>query len=400
MRLNLPSRKLTKKNPMASDATIEHLGRLIGFDTTSRNSNLALIDYVEAVLASLGVASERTPDASGCKANMFATIGPPDRPGYVLSGHTDVVPVDGQDWTVDPFTMTDRGGRLYGRGACDMKGFIAVCLALAPEMLSAELKVPLHLALSYDEEVGCVGVRDLLVELAKRPVRPAGCIVGEPTGMQVVIGHKAKKTMRICAHGLGGHSSLAPDCVNAVEYAARIVVATSAIGARLAERGPRDALYDVPHSTAHVGVFHGGSAVNVVPAEATLHLEFRTVAEDDIEALMSEIRETAGAIEAEMRLRDGRASITCEQVSEIPGLAMPPEAGIVTLAKRLAGRNDHGKVAYGTEAGLFVATAGIPTIVCGPGSIGEAHKPDEFVDKDQLAKCEAFVRALIAHCAA
>lgn len=383
---------------MASDATIEQLGRLIGFDTTSRNSNLGLIDYVESYLSGLGVACERIVDSSGSKANLYATIGPADRSGYVLSGHTDVVPVDGQNWSTDPFEMTRKDGRLYGRGACDMKGFIAVCLALAPEIKAANLKVPIHFAFSYDEEVGCIGVRDLLAVLAQRPVKPAGCIVGEPTDMQVVIGHKAKKTLRFCACGVGGHSSRAPDCVNALEYAARIVTATSAIADRLASFGPRDALYDVPHSTAHVGVFHAGSTVNVVPAKATLDLEFRTLAEDDIEALVEEIRGVARGVEEEMRARDARSAISCEQVSEIPGLSVAPEDEIVTLAKRLAGRNDHGKVAYGTEAGLFVETAGIPAIVCGPGSIGEAHKPDEFVSEDQLAKCERFVRALIEHC--
>lgn len=383
---------------MASQATIDHLAALIGFDTTSRNSNLGLIDHVAAYLEGLGVACERTPDASGAKANLFATIGPADASGYVLSGHTDVVPVDGQLWTTEPFAMARKDGRLYGRGACDMKGFLAVCLALVPEMIAAKLKAPIHLAFSYDEEVGCIGVRDLLAELARRPVKPAGCIVGEPTSMQVVIGHKAKKTLRFCACGVGGHSSRAPDCVNALEYAARIVTATTAIGERLASKGPRDALYDVPHSTAHVGVFQAGSTVNVVPAEASLDLEFRTIAEDDLDGLIAEIRGVASEIETEMRARDGRAAITCDEVSEIPGLAMPAEAEIVTLAKQLAGRNDHGKVAYGTEAGLFVSTAGIPTVVCGPGSIGEAHKPDEFVSEEQLAKCEAFVRALIRHC--
>jgi acetylornithine deacetylase len=385
---------------MASDATIEHLGHLIGFDTTSRNSNLALIGHVEAYLTGLGIPCERTPDATGAKANLFATIGPADKAGYVLSGHTDVVPVDGQNWTTDPFAMERKDGLLYGRGACDMKGFLAVCLALVPEMLAADLQVPLHLAFSYDEEVGCVGVRDLLVELARRPVRPAGCIVGEPTSMQVVIGHKAKRTFRFCAHGLGGHSSRAPECVNALEYAARIVTATTGIAERFATKGPRDELYDVPYSTAHVGVFNAGSTVNVVPAEATLDLEFRTIAEDDLDAVSAEIREIAEGIEREMKARDARAAITCEQVSEIPGLEIAAETEIVTLAKRLAGRNDHGKVAYGTEAGLFVSTAGIPTIVCGPGSIGEAHKPDEFVSEGQLAKCEEFVRKLIRHCEA
>ena len=385
---------------MTSDATIEQLGRLIGFDTTSRNPNVELIDYVETYLAGFGVAAERTPDESGTKSNLFATIGPADRAGYVLSGHTDVVPVDGQDWTTDPFRMTRKDGLLYGRGACDMKGFLAVCLALVPEMTAANLKIPLHLAFSYDEEVGCIGVRDLLAELVKRPIRPLGCIVGEPTSMQVVIGHKAKRSLRICAHGLAGHSSRAPECVNAVEYAARLVVATSDIGRRLAASGARDMLYDIPHSTAHVGVFHGGSAVNIVPAEATVDLEFRTLPEDDLDAMVEEIRRAAQDLSDEMAAQHAGAGITMEQISEIPGLAMEPEDDLVTLAKRFAGRNDHGKVAYGTEAGLFVEVGRIPTVVCGPGSIGEAHKPDEFVSEEQLARCEDFVRALIAHCSA
>lgn len=385
---------------MASDATIEHLRRLVGFDTTSRNSNLALIDHVEAYLDGLGVACERTFDESGEKANLFATIGPEDVSGYVLSGHTDVVPVDGQDWSSDPFELRAEDGRLYARGACDMKGFLAVCLALVPEMQAAGLKVPLHLAFSYDEEVGCVGVRGLIAELVKRPVRPVGCVVGEPTDMQVVIGHKAKRALKITVTGTSGHSSRAPDCVNAVEYAAKIVTATSAVAARLASEGPRDALYDVPHSTAHVGVFSGGSTVNIVPDKAVVDLEFRTVAEDDIEAVHEEIVSAARAVEAEISARDSRAGVVIEQVSEIPGLATEPEAEIVTLAKRFAGRNDHAKVAYGTEAGLFVEMAGIPTVVIGPGSIEQAHKPDEFVTLDQLGRCEDFLRKLIAHCAA
>ncbi|WP_020179621.1 acetylornithine deacetylase [Methylopila sp. M107] len=383
---------------MASDATIEQLGRLIGFDTTSRNSNLDLIDYVETYLATFGIACERTPDASGAKSNLFATIGPAERPGYVLSGHTDVVPVDGQDWTYPPFSMSRADGKLFGRGACDMKGFLAVSLALVPEMVAAKLAAPIHFAFSYDEEVGCIGVRDLLAELLKRPVRPAGCIVGEPTSMQVVIGHKAKRSLRLCAHGLAGHSSRAPECVNAVEYAAELVTRTTAIGRRFAASGPRDPLYDIPFSTAHVGVFRGGSAVNIVPSEATVDLEFRTLPEDDLAGIVAEISRAAAELSEEMRARDAGSGITVEQISEIPGLAMAPEDDIVTLAKRFAGRNDHAKVAYGTEAGLFVEIGRIPTVVCGPGSIGEAHKPDEFVTEDQLAKCEDFVRGLIRHC--
>lgn len=385
---------------MASDTTIDLLRRLVGFDTTSRNSNLVLIEHVEAYLDGLGVPHERMTSADGAKANLFATIGPADRPGIVLSGHTDVVPVDGQQWLSDPFALDRRDGRLYGRGSCDMKGFLAVCLALAPEMTRAELKIPIHFAFSYDEEVGCLGVRGLLDVLAARPVKPLGCIVGEPTDMQVVVGHKAKRSLTATARGTAGHSSRAPEFVNAVEHAAKLVVELSAIGARLADVGARDELYDVAHSTAHVGTFHGGTALNIVPDEAALEFEFRVLPTEDADALVAEIEQVAAGIEAQMKARDPRASLELTLKSEFPGLATDPDAEIVTLAKRLAGRNDHAKVAYGTEAGLFVETAGIPTVVCGPGSIGEAHKPDEYVEEAQLAACEAFVRKLIAHCSA
>ena len=384
---------------MISDNTIELLGRLIAFDTTSRNSNLPLIEHVEGYLDSLGIPHERAAGAHGDKSNLFATIGPADRPGIVLSGHTDVVPVDGQRWSSDPFSLTRRDGRLYGRGACDMKGFLAVCLALAPEMAAAKLEIPIHFAFSYDEEVGCLGVRELLEMLAARPVRPLGCIVGEPTGMQVVIAHKAKRSLGVVVRGTGGHSSRAPEAVNAVEYAARLVTRTTEIGQRLASSGLRDALYDIPHSTAHVGVFHGGVALNIVPDEAVVELEFRVLPEEDADALVEEFRSFAGELEAEMRARDARAAVEVSMKSEFPGLATAPEADIVTLVKRLAGRNDHAKVAYGTEAGLFVETAGIPTVVCGPGSIAQAHRADEFVEDEQLAQCEAFIRRLIRHCA-
>ncbi|MFC7051115.1 acetylornithine deacetylase [Hansschlegelia quercus] len=385
---------------MASDRTIDMLARLVGFDTTSRHANLPLIEHVEAYFEDLGIAYERIGERHADKKNLFVTIGPADRPGIVLSGHTDVVPVDGQDWSSDPFTLVKRGGRLYGRGSTDMKGFVAVCLALVPEMQAAELKIPIHLALSYDEEVGCLGVRELLVMLTARPVRPLGCIVGEPTDMQVVIAHKSKRAFTVTLRGLGGHSARNMSAVNAVEHGARIVAGVAEIGRRWEREGARDALFDVPHSTAHVGLFHGGTALNIVPDEAHMELEFRVLPEDDSDAPVAELKALAAEIEREMRERFDGASVEVALKSEIPGLATAPEDEIVTLAKRLAGRNDHAKVAYGTEAGLFVDMANIPTIVCGPGSIAQAHKPDEFVSEDQLAACEAFVRRLIAHCSA
>ncbi len=386
---------------MPSPLTLEVLERLVGFDTTSRNSNLALIDYAEAFLRGAGAATERVYDDTGAKANLWATFGPEDRPGVILSGHTDVVPVDGQDWATDPFRLTEAGGRYFGRGACDMKGFLAICMGLAPEMAAAPLARPIHLALSYDEEVGCIGVRGLIARLAQRPALPAACIVGEPTGMEVAIGHKAKRSLRATLRGLGGHSSRAPDFVNAVEHGARIVVKIREIGLRLAAQGRRDGLYDVPHTTAHVGTFHGGTALNIVPDLATLDFEFRALPEEDVDALVAEVEAfVRGTVDPEMRSACPDAGVDLDLISGFPGLATAPEAEVVTLAKRLAGRNDHIKVAYGTEAGLFAETGGIPTAICGPGSIAQAHRPDEFVEASQLDACERFVRGLIAECSA
>jgi acetylornithine deacetylase len=377
--------------------TIEVLEALVGFDTTSRNSNLPVVEWVEAYLDRLGVAHERVPDQTGSKANVWATIGPSDVPGTILSGHTDVVPVDGQSWSHDPFRLTERNGRLYGRGAADMKGFDACCLAAVPDMLAAPLRRPIHLALSYDEEVGCVGVRRMIARLERAPVKPAACFVGEPTEMGVMIGHKGKRSFRVTVHGKTCHSSLAPRGVNAVEYAARLIVKIRDISDRLARSGARDPLYDVPYTTAHSGVVHGGTALNIVPDTCTFDFEFRPLATDDVESLVGEVMAHAHKrLEPEMRAVEPAARIVFEQISEFPGLETPASRDVVGLAKRLAGRNEHGKVAYGTEAGLF-ALAGIPTVVIGPGSIEQAHKADEYIAVSQLEACSAFLDRLIAH---
>lgn len=374
--------------------SVDILARLVSFDTTSRNSNLPLVAWVEAYLAEHGVASLRIPDETGTKANLFATLGPSDVPGYVLSGHTDVVPVDGQDWSSDPFVLTERDGRYYGRGACDMKGFLAVCLAAVPAMTRADLKRPIHLAFSYDEEVGCLGVRSMIRHLAESPAPPLACFVGEPTEMLPVIGHKAKRSLKVTVTGRACHSSLAPHGVNAVEYAARLVVKIREVGRRLAA-GPTDALYDVPVSTAHVGSIHGGTVLNIVPDRCEFAFEFRALPEADVDALVAEVEAFARAeLEPEMRAVAEEAGIAIELTSGFPGLATAEDADVTRLAKRLAGRNDHGKVAYGTEAGLFQA-AGIPTVVIGPASIGEAHKPDEFIAATEIAACERFVAKVI-----
>jgi acetylornithine deacetylase len=386
---------------MESGRILDILSTLVAFDTTSRNSNLELIEWAEAHLARLGFASERIYDSSGQKANLWATIGPGDVPGFILSGHTDVVPIDGQAWSSDPFRLRRDGERVYGRGTCDMKGFLAVCLAGAEGLRQARLTRPIHLALSYDEEVGCVGARGLAERLRDGPVRPEACFVGEPTGMQVVIGHKGKRSVRVEARGLTCHSSLAPRGVNAIEWAARLVAEIRRIAERLAAEGARDELYDVPFSTGHVGVLRGGSALNIVPDHAEIVFEFRTIAADNPDALVEEVMRYARTIlEPGMKAVDPHAGFDFDVFAGFPGLDTAPNSEVATLAKALAGRNDHGKVAFGTEAGLFAEIAGVPSVVIGPGSIEQAHKADEWIEIAELERCAAFVERIAERCSA
>jgi acetylornithine deacetylase len=379
--------------------SIDILEALVGFDTTSRNSNLALVAWIEGYLDRFGIAHERIPDRTGTKTNVWATIGPAATAGYILSGHTDVVPVDGQAWTSDPFRLTRRDGRLYGRGAADMKGFLACCLAAVPDMAARGLAQPIHLAISYDEEVGCIGVRDLIARLRDAPVKPLGCFVGEPTLMGVVTGHKGKRSLRVSVHGRTCHSSLAPQGVNAVEYAARLIVKIRDIAERLAREGARDPLYDVPYTTGHTGIVSGGTALNIVPDLCVFEFEFRSIAADDVDALVDEVvrygRET---LEPAMKAVAPQAGVTFEDKSGFPGLETPAANDLVVLAKKLAGASDHSKVAFGTEGGLFAA-GGIPSVVVGPGSIDQAHKADEFVAIGELEKCGGFLDRLVTHCA-
>lgn len=373
------------------------LADLVRFDTTSRNSNLALINWVETYLARFGVKGQRLFDPTGQKANLLASIGPVDQPGYVLSGHTDVVPVDGQEWASDPFTLTERDGRLYGRGACDMKGFLAACLAQVPAMVAAPLVRPIHLAFSYDEEVGCIGVRSMIAALAGRPVTPLACFVGEPTSMNVVIGHKGKRSQRVIVKGRACHSSLAPKGVNAVHAAARLVAQIADLADELAETGPQDKLFDVAHSTAHVGAIKGGTALNIVADHAEFIYEIRVVGADDVDALVGRIEAYArDVLLPAMQRIAPEADIVFEEISEFPGLDIAPDHAAVTLARQLAGRNGHAKVAYGTEAGLFMVRGGIPSVIIGPGDIEQAHKPDEFLAVSELEAACSFVGRLVA----
>lgn len=381
-------------------AATDILASLVGFDTTSRNSNMPLIEWVESYLAKHGVASKRIPEPGGGKSNVWATIGPGDRPGYILSGHTDVVPVDGQAWSSNPFKLTARDGRLYGRGTADMKGFVACCLAAVPEMTARRLHTPIHLAFSYDEEVGCLGVRHIVETIGRMPVKPRGCFVGEPTGMEVVIGHKSKRSYWVTVRGKSCHSSLAPQGVNAVEYAARLIVKIRDIADRKRRDGPRDPLYDVPFTTGHTGLVEGGIALNVVPELCKFVFEFRAVGGDDPNALAEEVMAYArDVLEPEMRTVAPETGVDFDPRPFQVGLDTDPAHEIVGLAKRFADRNRHGKVAFGTEAGLYQA-GGTPSVVIGPGSIDQAHKPDEFIAMDELARCCAFLDRLIEHCAA
>ena len=384
---------------METGRVLEILSSLVAFDTTSRNSNLAIIDWIEGFLAPLGFSCERIHDATGAKANLFATLGPAEVPGIILSGHTDVVPVDSQTWTSDPFALRVVDGRAYGRGTCDMKGYLAVCLAAAETLDAASLRKPVHLAFSYDEEVGCVGARGMVEWLRDSPLQPEACFVGEPTQMGVVDGHKSKRSVRERVRGKTCHSSLAPLGVNAAEYAARLVAEIARMREWLASDGPQDPLYDVPYSTPHVGILRGGTALNIVPDEAEIVFEIRTIGADDPAALVDRVIAYArDELEPKMRAVDPDSGIDFDVFGAVVGLDTPPGDPVVTLAKSLAGRNDHSKVAFGTEGGLFQTIAGVPTVVIGPGSIDQAHKADEWIALSELEKCGRFVERVIATC--
>ena len=371
------------------------LARLIAFDTVSRNSNLALIKYIQDYLAGLGVDSELFFDEAGGKANLFATLGPRDRGGVCLPGHTDVVPVDGQNWSVPPFELSENDGRLYGRGTADMKGYIACVLAAVPAFLAQPLRVPLHLAFSYDEEVGCLGVRSLLADLERREHKPIACIIGEPTELKPVLGHKGKLAMRCQVHGAACHSAYAPQGVNAIEYAAKLINRLGEIGTRLAAPERHDPRFDPPYSTVQTGVIGGGRALNIVPAECQFDFEVRALPSDDPQQVAEQLRDYAETeLLPKMRAVKAEADIRFSELSAYPALATDPQSEVAQLLARLSGSDEFSTVAFGTEGGLF-DQAGIPTVVCGPGSMDQGHKPDEFVSVEQLAACDGMLGRLV-----
>ena len=385
--------------PQPAISSLEMVQRLVAFDTTSRGSNLALIEFAGDYLDRYGVSSELVFDETGKKANLYAKLGPQEAGGIMLSGHTDVVPVDGQDWHSDPFRVLARDDRLYGRGTADMKGFLAVILALLPEIAGRPLKIPIHLAFSYDEEVGCRGVRRLIPLIAGRPDRPVLCIVGEPTEMRPVIGHKGKRSFRCHVRGFEGHSALAHEGVNAVEAAAELVAHLKSMARRKRDAGPFEPDYAPPYTTIHTGTIHGGTALNIIPRDCSFDFEFRLLPRDDPEALLRELIAFAEErIVPEMRAVRPQTGISFEELSSFPGLDTAADAEVTRLVAALCGRDGLGKVSFGSEAGLF-QEAGIPTVICGPGSIREAHKPDEFIALAQIGECERFLRRLFDHAA-
>ncbi|QIM47845.1 acetylornithine deacetylase [Pusillimonas sp. DMV24BSW_D] len=370
------------------------LEQLISFPTVSRDSNLELIRFIQAYLSRLGVESELFYNAELTKANLFATVGPPDQGGVALSGHTDVVPVDGQNWTVDPFSLSENDGRLYGRGTSDMKGFIACVLAAVPSFLAKPLKKPIHLVFSYDEEVGCLGVRPMLAELEKRNNKPQLCLVGEPTLMQPVLGHKGKLAMRCSVKGAACHSAYSPQGVNAIEYAAKLIGKLGEIGEALAQPELHDHRFEPPYSTVQTGVIKGGRALNIVPAECEFDFEIRAIPGFDAAVVPDQLKTYAQeTLLPKMRAVSGQSDIQFDHLSDYPGLATPPESEVAQLVAALTGSTQFSTVAFGTEGGLF-NQAGIPTVICGPGSIDQAHKPDEFVSLEQLAACDAMLARL------
>lgn len=382
---------MTKPSPEA----LAMIKQLIEMPTVSRDSNLDLIHWIRDHLKSLGVEATLVHDATGKKANLYATLGPQDKPGIVLSGHTDVVPIDGQEWSTDPFRIVEKDGKLYGRGTSDMKSFVAIALSYAPKFLAQKLETPIHYAFTYDEEVGCLGAKRLIEVLREMPVKPKACIVGEPTEMQVIAQHKGKKSWRVDVRGFECHSSLTHMGANAVEAAAELIAFIKSLARNKRDNGPFDPEFAPPYTSLHTGTVNGGTALNIVPKDCSFLWEIRYLPQDDVDALFAEVVAYAKTkLEPELKKIDPACGFTFTQISEFPGLATDDRAGVVELAKALTGANRVQKVAFGTEAGLF-SELGIPTIVCGPGSIEQAHKPDEFIALSQIGLCEAFMERLL-----
>jgi len=376
-------------------ATPDMLRRLVSFDTTSSKSNIAVIDFIRDYLAGHGIACRLTPSADGAKSNLYATIGPDIAGGIVLSGHTDVVPVEGQPWDTEPFTVVERGGKLYGRGTSDMKGFIAAALALAPDMAAARLRLPIHLAFSYDEELGCLGVGDLLQDVSRNLPRPAICIIGEPTLMQLVNRHKGVYAWRTRVTGRDGHSSATHRGVNAIAAAAEIIGWLQRQVEAWRRDGPFDDSFDPPYSTSNVGLIGGGTAINIIARECVFEWEIRPIPGVDAEETAARLRQFIDSdLLPRLRAVAPESRVDSESICAAPPLRPEADSPAEALVRHLTGANQAVGVAYGTEGGLFQA-AEISTVVCGPGSIQQAHQPNEFIALEQLQACDVFLRRLL-----
>jgi acetylornithine deacetylase len=379
-----------------SQDTIDWCQKLIAHQSVSMTPNMALIDEVKTFIEGLGYETLVVRDESNTKANLYATIGPAIDGGVILSGHSDVVPTEGQNWASDPYDIDIRGDKLYGRGACDMKGFLACLLAKAEAFKNADLRVPIHLAFTYDEEVGCLGVPSLVEAINNLPNKPAMCIVGEPTEMKVITQHKGKFSARAHFTGRSGHSSLPAEGVNAVEFAAEFVTFLRKLGRKCRDEGPHDDEFVPNHTTFHTGVIKGGTQLNIIPQNCMVDFEFRNLPNDDREALKASIFAYIDeTLLPEMRETYDDVGIEIEVISDMPGLATGDDEEVTKLVMALTGANTTGKVSFGTEAGVFSALGDIPTVVCGPGNIEQAHKPDEFIELDQLGRCEVFLDKLL-----
>ncbi len=372
------------------------LERLVAFPTVSRTQNLSLISYLRDLLEARRINCRLIASEDGQNANLFASVGPTDRAGVLLSGHSDVVPVVGQAWSVEPFVLTEKDGRLYGRGTADMKGFVACAVHALLKAATQPLDTPLYLAVSYDEEIGCVGVRRMLAALQDAPIRPRFCIVGEPTELKVATGHKGKTAVRAICHGTEVHSALAPLGVNAIHLAADLVKALQARQSALKSKSGGDEDYDIPYSTIHAGIIAGGVALNIVPNRCQVDFEIRHLEGDDPIEILGHIKTEVAANLSASHAPSPGADIEFEVVNSYPGLETPADAEVVSFVKSLLGANSTIKVAFGTEGGLISEQLGVPTVVCGPGSMRQGHKPDEFITRDQMARCDAMLDQLIA----
>lgn len=385
---------MQRRDPSGHVTTAELLARLVAFDTTSRNSNLPLIAFVREFLDAHGVPYRLSTDATGQKANIHAILGPSQAGGLALSGHVDTVPVDGQTWTSSPFALRRDGSKLYARGAADMKGFVAACLAAVPELHKQPLAKPLHLFISYDEETDCGGAQRLIQDLDDSGLRPALCVVGEPSGMKPIRAHKGRLALRVHVRGKPGHSSEPAKGVNAIVAAARAVTYVADEAQRLAREGPFEEGFEPPHTTVHVGTIQGGAALNIIPEYADFIMEWRTIpGHDGARELAGMKHYVATHIEPAMHAVDCRTGFSFEVDHLMPGMSLAADHQLTALIKQITGANSAGKVSYGTEGGYY-QEAGIPTIICGPGYIAQAHQPDEWIEQAQLDACDAFIRRL------